>query len=554
MFLRVNGKVDASNGADMHTQLFSGHIPMLLHPSPKRVLIIGLGSGVTAGAVAQYPVDHIDIIEIEPAVIEASRFFETENRSVLKDPRVSMIVADGRNFLLNTRVPYDIIISEPSNPWIRGLASLFSQEFFALAQSRLAPGGIMLQWIQGYSISTDDLRMVAATFRTAFPHSTMWFTNEGDNFLVGTKSSLAALLTRVQERFRASPLLREDFTRVGLSNPVGFLADYLLSEEELGRYAVSADLNTDDTLWLEFSAPRSLYELRNAEMNHRVLRSYRTTDLPPMLPADRLVVDTAEGRDALGRALVGKGLAAEAEAQFTRAGGLDPLHVPSRLDEARLLIQHGMAMKALGALEQVLNRNRHEARAHFLKGEAYRQQGLAEQALAAYERAVAEAPENLDYRLRMAEALKAQGAMEKARREYETANHLKPRSVEVLFPLAELCLAQGKPDDALGTLQPLFAAFPKYPLSTRARIQQLAGFAHLRAKRFVEAIQALEAAAALNPLDTGIRLDLAQAYEAAGKPERALTTLDRLLAIDPGHLLALQRFNALRARLEMGQL
>ncbi len=548
--LRVNGKTDAGNAGDMHTQLFSGHIPMLLHPNPKRVLVIGLGSGITAGAVAQYPVDRIDIIEIEPAVVETAHFFQKENRNVLADPRVRMIIADGRNFLMNAREPYDVIISEPSNPWIRGVATLFTREFFALAKSRLAPKGLMLQWIHGYSMAPEDLRMVVGTFRTAFPHSTLWNTTASDNFLLGAPGPLEIHLDRIQTRYDASPALREDFARVGLHSAVGLLADYFLGTEDLSRYTGQTALNTDDTLWLEFSAPRNLYNIETGELNYRIAHSYRSASLPPLAPSDRMRVETAEGRYALGRAFLGKSLPSEAEAEFAAAGRADPLHVASRLEEANLLLRRGMVLKAVRILEEVLARQRPEPRAHFLLGQAYHQQGLPDEALAAVKRAVATAPTEVEYRLRLATLLRERGELKEAQNEFEAARQLRPVDPNVLIPLADLRLAQGDSEAALALLRPILADAGQSPPTTRARIQHLMGLAHLQAKRYGDAVTALEGAVRLAPLNPAIRLDLSQAYEVSGNLERAATTLERLLILDPNHLVALQRLNTLLGRLE----
>lgn len=548
--LRVNGKVDAGNSLDMHTQLFSAHIPMLLHPHPKRVLVIGLGSGVTAGAVAQYPVEQIDVIEIEPAVVEAARFFTAENRAVLRDPRVRMIIADGRNFLINARVPYDVIISEPSNPWIRGLATLFTQEFYALVRSRLAPDGLMLQWIQGYGIAPDDLRMVVRSFRTAFPDSTMWYTATGDNFLVGASRPIEIPLGRIQAQYEASPALREDFARVGMLTPAGLLADYLLGTEDLARYAGEGPLNTDDTLWLEFSTPQSLYETGNDQLNYRILRSYRSNDLPPLPPSARARVDTAEGRYSLGRAFMGKGLLQEAEGEFSRAGRLDPFHVGSRLAEAQLLLQRGMVLKAVRILEEILARQPREPQAFFLLGMAYHQQGLPSQALAAVTRAAALAPGEVEYQVRLGTLLRERGDLDQARIAYEAARALRPTDPKTLLPLADVRLAQGNFQEALALLQPLLTDAGRQPIVTRARVRHLVGLIHLRAKRIDEAVGALETAARLAPLNAGIRLDLSQAYEAKGDLERAAATLDRLLAFSPNHLVGMRRLTALLGRLE----
>jgi spermidine synthase len=550
LFLRVNGKTDAGNATDMHTQLFSGHIPMLLHPGAKRVLVIGLGSGVTAGAVAQHPVDRIDVIEIEPAVVEAARFFAAENRNVLADPRVRLVVTDGRNFLENVREPYDVIISEPSNPWIRGLATLFTREFFALAQSRLAPGGLMLQWIQGYGIAPDDLRMVARTFLTAFPHSSLWTTVGGDNFLLGASVPTAVPLGRIQERVAALAPLREDFARVGFSAPASLLADLVLGPAELRRYAGAGPLNTDDTLPLEFSTPRSLYEIGTADLNDRILRSYRSPGVPLLGAEDRARLATTEIQHALGMGFLAKGLPAEAEAAFLQAAHLDGAHGPSRLQAARLLIQRGMVLPALRLLEEAERAAPRDAIAAQVRGLAFQQQGMGEEALAAFQRAVGLAPNDAESRQALARALRDRGRLAGARVESDALLLLAPGNPDAMTLAAEIRLAQGDAAAVTELLRPALETDRTFPISTRAKFRHLTGSAQLQARQLDHAIVSLETAARLNPVDAGIRLDLSRAYELQGNGARALEVLDRLLVIHPNHLPALQRAEALAARLE----
>ncbi|GAG42608.1 unnamed protein product, partial [marine sediment metagenome] len=135
--LLVNGKPDASSSGDLHTQSLLAHVPHLLHPGPRHTLVIGLGSGITLGSSGLHPVERLDCAEISPAVVEASRYFDAYNYRILDDPRVHMLVADGRNHLALTARTYDVITSEPSNPWIAGIADLFTQEFFRLCHDRL---------------------------------------------------------------------------------------------------------------------------------------------------------------------------------------------------------------------------------------------------------------------------------------------------------------------------------------------------------------------------------------------------------------------------------
>jgi spermidine synthase len=214
--LRVNGKADASNTiGDVPTQFMLGHLPLLLHPDPRRVLVIGLGSGITAGAVARYPIERLDVVEIEPAVVGASRFFTGFSGDVLRDPRVHLVIADGRNFLRTTPEGYDVIVSEPSNPWIGGVASLFSLEFYEIARRHLRPGGMMVQWVEAYGRATEDLRMVVRTFGAVFPGATVWHLTPGDYLLLGRMAPgpLDLGVTRAQYGI---PAVAGDLERIGI--------------------------------------------------------------------------------------------------------------------------------------------------------------------------------------------------------------------------------------------------------------------------------------------------------------------------------------------------
>jgi spermidine synthase len=306
--LLVNGKVDASTApADMPTQLMLGHLPLLLHPAPRAVLVIGLGSGITAGAAARHPVQRVEVVEIEPAVVEASRFFRAEHADVLRDPRVRVVVGDARSVLATTPLRYDVITSEPSNPWIGGIASLFSVEFFQLARRSLQPGGIMLQWIHAYNLLPEDLRMVVATFRAVFPATSVWQVSPGDFLLLGRTEAAPIDLGLLKARHAASPAIREALARVGVRDWAGVLGYFALGEGDTARYAQGAAVNTDDRLALEFSAPRALYLDTHAE-NARALRAFATGGLPEVTPASRgeledpeVLTAIAATRTALGR-------------------------------------------------------------------------------------------------------------------------------------------------------------------------------------------------------------------------------------------------------------
>ena len=186
--LAIDGKVDASNAGDMLTQRMLGLLPLLVHGEAHEICIIGLGSGVTLGsALASGLVQRADVVEISPEVVEASHFFDRENGGALSKAGVRLIVGDGRSHLLLTPRRYDVIVSEPSNPWMAGVASLFTREFFEAARARLKPGGLICQWAHTYDISPRDLQSIVRTFASVFPQGTLWMVGGGDLLLVGAR-------------------------------------------------------------------------------------------------------------------------------------------------------------------------------------------------------------------------------------------------------------------------------------------------------------------------------------------------------------------------------
>ena len=170
----MNGKADASAQGDAMTQLMLGHLPLFLHEDPKDVLVVGLGSGMTLDAATRHNTTRVDIVELEPAVVRANVWFEPFTNDALKDPRVHLHVTDGRNYLAFTDREYDVIISEPSNPWVAGMANLFTTEFFELTKARLRDGGVFCQWLHAYSMTSADFRTIVATFQSAFPQMSLW--------------------------------------------------------------------------------------------------------------------------------------------------------------------------------------------------------------------------------------------------------------------------------------------------------------------------------------------------------------------------------------------
>jgi spermidine synthase len=261
MALRTNGKVDASNRDDMKSQLMFGYLPVFFHPAPKSALVIGYGAGVTVGAATTFTeLDEIDCIEIEPAVLGAAPHFADVNRKSYENPKVNVIYDDARNYMNVTRKQYDIIISEPSNPWIAGVASLFTAEFYDRAAEVLKPDGIFAQWVQLYELDPEDLRMILKEFQRRFPEVSLWHTGASDLILIGSRQPQQLNLDRVSQIALSDPSVMRDFRDFfHLSRPEGILAYYVLPSDRVRNFADTTRRNTDDHPVLEYHAPRMLF-------------------------------------------------------------------------------------------------------------------------------------------------------------------------------------------------------------------------------------------------------------------------------------------------------
>ncbi len=540
--LRVNGKADASNSGDMHTQLMSGHIPLLLHPDPKKVLVIGLGSGVTVGAVAQHPVTEIDAIEIEPAVVEASRFFVKENRDVLKDPRVRLTIADGRNFILSTDKMYDIIISEPSNPWIGGIGNLFSLEFYQIVAGRLAPDGIICQWIQGYNLFPQDLRMVVKTLRTVFPHTTIWNTTPGDYLLIGSRAPLSLDYESLENRYKALATLREDMTRVGLRSPLSLLSDFVLGEEDTARYADRAWLNTDDLPLLEFSAPNSLYADTIA-LNASVMGGFKTAEFPPGRGLDPSAIGSAQFRYDLGVAFLENGKPERARGEFDKALRVNPRHVPSLLERGKFLLAMRLPLKAQEDFTTAIAISPREAEAYAQLAFLYQGQRMPAQAERYLRKAVDLEPQSARYHTLLADFYRTEKKFQQALPQYLAALKTSSEEVLLLEALAFSYREVGRYEEAVTTLKRALTLDER-----NAHLHFRLGEVYARMKQYDGAARQFGEAARLNPLLPAAYMEMGRLHLLQREPDKAIDAWEKALRLDPSNVSLRRELEELYAR------
>ena len=382
--LAIDGKVDATDGADMLTQRLLAHLPLLLHPAPESVFIVGHGSGVTAGSALRHQVARVAAAEISPEVAMASRLFEGSNGAPWEDERFALLEVDARNQLLLDRDAYDVVISEPSNPWMSGVSALFTVEFFELVRSRLTGGGLFCQWIHLYNLAEEDLRTVVGGFTDVFPETALFVLHDGDALLIGSKGAFpAAPQPVIEERIDR---LADELAPYGIDGFGALRAWLTATSPALDAWAREAPRHRDDHPILEFRAPLSVHAA-TAFRNRTALEGLAAAPAfgpfgPAAAPDARLLAGRAgallsaqnpdwafeiarqavaldpgerSGADALVRAALASGRAEEGAAALRAALAAAPAagNGPPLLSVAlaRLLLRAGQPENAAAVLE-----------------------------------------------------------------------------------------------------------------------------------------------------------------------------------------------------------
>jgi spermidine synthase len=257
----IAGKVEASDmDVDMRLERMLGHVPALLHPHPRSVLIVGVGAGVTAGALSIHPeVERIVICEIEPVVPASARaYFGDENHHVFDDPRVELIFDDARHFLQTTTEKFDIITTDPIHPWVRGAATLYSLEYLQIARDHLNPGGIVTQWVPLYETDLRSVKSEIATFAQVFPDTTLWnpdLLEEGyDLVALGRAAEQPISETAIDARLAAAPEVRASLDGVLLKSANAILGTYAGRGRDLRPWLAGAEINRERHLRLQYLA------------------------------------------------------------------------------------------------------------------------------------------------------------------------------------------------------------------------------------------------------------------------------------------------------------
>jgi len=449
--LLVNGKTETSTRGDLRTQQLLAHLPLLLSRRHARVLVIGLGGGITLASARMHPgIEQLDCLEISAAVIDAARgVFAPFNHQVLRPGKgFEMIQGDGRTHLALSGRQYDVISSEPSNPWIAGIANLFTLEFFELSRAQLHPDGLFCQWLHTYRMGAEQVALIVRTFRQVFPSCYLFKTqladnpSAGDYLLVGMQRPLALSWTGLQQRLAAAPAVRADLARAGIHQAAELFDGFLLGPDALAKFAGDGPINSDDNALLEFSAPHALYRRTAIDQLEALLprlepASGLLTELTPQAARQLRAHDRA-------RPYLLRGIIAIAEQ--------DLIGAQAQAQEALKLTPRWPQALALAA------------RVHLLKAQTALARGELGEAIARYKAArsyLAQRPGKVSYdraylALNLGRIYLRMGNTAGARREFEAAIALAPDDTLGHCELGLLLLAQGKTAAARRLLERAF--------------------------------------------------------------------------------------------------
>ena len=263
--MMVNGNIEADTTLVQRRHfILKAHLPLLLHPDPKDVGVIGLGLGITLSAMTRNPaVQDVRLIELSPEMVEAHEQLRSLTGDVLADPRVHLLIDDGRNFLDRSPEKFDVITVDPIHPRISGVGYLYTREYYEAARAHLKDGGYILQWMPMYAVSRKSFDVALRTFAGVFPHASFWYVR-GHGLLVGSTEPMqidfAQIVTRMDH-----PALRRDFDSIGMHSPYNLMAHLLMDERHIALYLASAgrlgdEINTDDNAYLEYHTPHEFLE------------------------------------------------------------------------------------------------------------------------------------------------------------------------------------------------------------------------------------------------------------------------------------------------------
>jgi spermidine synthase len=540
--LANSGKPDASSREDMDTQTLLAHFPMLFHKNPKTVMVIGLASGITAGEVLSYPVENLDILEINDQVVAASNIFIPWNSKVLSAPKTNLIIQDGRAHLQLTRRNYDVIISEPSNPWMAGLAALFTHDFFSLTKDRLNDDGVFVQWMHSYQMDWKTFALVGRTFAGVFPNSLLVHADPsgrgGDYLLVGFKGKERLSLEYAERKIAHVGKSRN----VTLKDPR--LLYRLIVSEDPGSLFGRGVINTDNRPWLEFSAPRLMYS-RDRQISKKVQANRRiglSTEARNIIQQIKASVDSRTDFAAYALSLFAPfrdmvDLSKATSLQKKRFFKLMESYCSNNeleysIFKSNELKQHCLSIQ-IDVIENKIDLLPDRFASLAYLGSLYHLKGKTSRAIKYYQEVLRRDPYSAVTHSNLGIALAKQGRFDEANSHFSEALRIDPHAAVTHNNMAFALTNQGMLDKAISHFSEALRIDPGY---TKAHYNM--GVALAKQGRLDDAISHFSEALRINPEYTEAHHNMAIALTNQGRLDEAISHFSEALRITPRHMKA----------------
>jgi tetratricopeptide (TPR) repeat protein len=458
---------------DLRVQRLQGALPVLLHPQPRRMLVVGLGTGISLAASLRPEVAHLTCVELSRGVLRAAAFFTHANGHILTHPRVTLVQQDGRNFLKLTRESYDVIVQDLFFPYRSGVGNLYTREHYQRLRARLAPHGRAAQWIALNQVGPFELRTLVRTFSEVFPQTSLWLTG-GYLLLYGGNEPLALAWVPWQQRFAAAVPVEQ-------TDAADFLGMFLSAGEPVRQWAARAALNTDDNAVIEFRAPRAFATLNSVSLAVENLSALLPlhgpvsdilTALPP--PDRELLNRVHAATQFLWAGIVARARGDEAQARplYEQAHALNPINY-----QARSFLEHDLAARGrqallagqLGSAEALLRRalalNARHADAQFDLALVYARRADYRAAVAHLRQLLQTHPEFPHARFNLGVSLYHLGDYGAAIEQFAHVVAREPTAVDPAFNLANSLAQAGRYAEAVQWYQRTLTLSPRHQLA-----------------------------------------------------------------------------------------
>jgi tetratricopeptide (TPR) repeat protein len=523
-------------------QVMAAHIPALLHGDPKSVVVIGLGTGQTARSFLVHDIQRLDCVEIEDGLVDlVAKHFES---AWMRDPRVHLIVEDGRNYVTHTSDQYDLISIEVGQIYRPRVAAFYTADFYERVRSRLRPGGLVCQFLPIEFFGPGEFRTMVATMLQVFPQSVLWY-NTAELLLIGTEGQQIMLdPERLETRIAENTRLKQDLDYAYwggpsyfLSRPEVFLAGFLCGPEQLRKLSEGGDTYRDDRPYLEYVG---LQGTTGAEDTVALVRSH-LSPLPTVVEgssADSLAAARTVRRQNLqailaqmavsrGQDLEAADLLRDAALEYYQALRAMPDHPRANFRLAALLESQGRHRDAIAFYRRGLAARPNDARARHSLAIALATAGEPAQAEQEFRQVLAVQPDHPAANYQLGVLLQADGRLPEAAEHYETSLRSNPNQIDAHVSLAGIRLVQQRPEEAIVHYQ---EALKQDRRSADLHVRM--GWALATAGRLEEATACFEEALQLQPGLPRAHLGLGNVLMAAGHLDQAVEAYQRAAALD----------------------